>query len=332
MSEAVLVTGGAGYIGSHACKALAAAGYLPVVLDNLSRGHRAAVRWGPLKVADLSDAAAVRALVRRHRIRAVLHFAAFTYVGESIDNPRLYFDNNVVASQAFIGALLDEGVRDIVFSSTAAVYGMPRHVPIPEDHPHAPINPYGASKASIETMLRWYGEAYGVNWVALRYFNAAGADADGLIGEVHEPETHLIPLAIQANLGLRGPLSVFGTDYDTPDGTAIRDYIHVADLADAHVRALRYLAGGGASGAFNVGTGDGYSVREVLKAVEAEAGTPVPARDAPRRLGDPARLVARADRIRDAFQWRPHASDLASIVRSAYAWHRRPAFTAEQPA
>jgi UDP-glucose-4-epimerase GalE len=320
-ARSVLVTGGAGYIGSHTCKALAAAGYLPVTLDNLVYGHRWAVRWGPFEQADLADREAVERILRRHDIGAVVHFAAYAYVGESMADPGRYFRNNVVSSLNLLEAMRAAGVGRIVFSSTCATYGVPDAVPIGEDHPQRPVNPYGESKLFVERALHWHGVAHGLRWMALRYFNAAGADPDGEIGEDHEPETHLIPLAIDSALGRRGALQVMGTDYPTPDGTAIRDYIHVADLADAHVRALRHLEGDGASGALNLGTGQGHSVREVVAMVERVSGRAVDARNAPRRAGDPPTLVAAPGRARELLSWNPRWSSLESIVRSAYRWH-----------
>jgi len=279
-SRNVLVTGGAGYIGSHTCKALAAAGYSPVTLDNLAYGHRWAVRWGPFEQADLDDRQAVERVLREHRIGAVIHFAAYAYVGESMTDPGKYFRNNVVNTLNLLEAMRAAGVGRIVFSSTCATYGVPKGVPIAEDHPQLPVNPYGESKLFVERALHWNGVAHGLRWMALRYFNAAGADPDGEIGEDHDPETHLIPLAIEAALGRRPDLQVMGTDYPTADGTAIRDYVHVTDLADAHLRALHHLEGDGPSGALNLGTGRGHSVREVVAMVERVTGRKVGARDA----------------------------------------------------
>src|SRR3954469_25737092 len=244
MSKSILVTGGAGYVGSHACKALAAAGYRPVVYDNLSRGHAEAVRWGPLVRGDLHDRARLVEAMRAHRVTAVMHFAAFAYVGESVGCPELYYRNNVVGTLSLLDAMREVGVATIVFLSTCAVYGVPETVPIRETTAKAPLNPYGDTKLAIERVLHWYGAAHGLRYAALRYFNAAGTDPDGEIGENHEPETHLIPLILRAALGRGDPLRIFGTDYPTRDGTAVRDYIHVADLADAHVRALARLAAG----------------------------------------------------------------------------------------
>ncbi|HEX2255998.1 MAG TPA: UDP-glucose 4-epimerase GalE [Afifellaceae bacterium] len=320
MGKRILVTGGAGYVGSHACKALAAAGYEPVVYDNLSQGHRWAVKWGPLVVGDIADGALLRRTLRRFDIGAVMHFAAHAYVGESMAAPRKYFANNVAGTLSLLDAMLDCGVSRLVFSSSCATYGLPRELPIAEDHPQQPVSPYGASKLMVENMLGWYGQAYGLAHVSLRYFNAAGTDEAGEIGEAHHPETHLIPLAIAAAQGRIARLTVFGTDYDTPDGTAIRDYVHVADLADAHVKALDGLLGGMASCAFNLGTGRGHSIREVVSAVEAVAGRRIPTEDCDRRPGDPPALVASAERAASALGWRPRRSDLTTIVETAWRW------------
>ena len=317
----VLITGGAGYIGSHTAKTLAAAGVEPVVLDNLGTGHRRAVRWGPLDEGDLADAALVRAVLRDHRVEAVVHFAASAYVGESMRDPRRYFRNNVANTLTLLDAMLDAGVGAIVFSSSCTTYGVPEALPIAEDHPQCPVNPYGESKLFGERILRRYGEAYGLRWAALRYFNAAGADPDGEIGEDHDPETHLIPLVIAAALGRRSHLDVYGTDYPTPDGTAIRDYVHVTDLADAHARALRHLLAGGRGFALNLGTGRGHSVREVVAAVERAGGRPVPIREVERRPGDPAALVADARQVIQVLGWEPRYPSLASIVETAWRWH-----------
>ncbi|HVH74683.1 MAG TPA: UDP-glucose 4-epimerase GalE [Stellaceae bacterium] len=323
MSRTILVTGGAGYIGSHACKALARAGYRPVVYDNLSRGHREAVRWGPFIEGDLADRDRLIAALRRERVDAVMHFAAYAYVGESVRDPSLYYQNNLGGSLALLDSMRAAEVGQIVFSSTCATYGNPETVPIGEDARQLPINPYGETKLAIERALRWYGEAYGLRSVALRYFNAAGADPDGEVGEAHDPETHLIPLAVETALGRRDCLEVYGTDYPTPDGTAVRDYIHVQDLAEAHVRALAHLDAGNASLVLNLGTGRGYSVREVIAATEAQAGRPVTRRETPRRPGDPPVLVADPTRAQTILGWRAQISDLATIIRTALAWHER---------
>ena len=323
MSQSILVTGGAGYVGSHACKALTSAGHRPVVYDNLGRGHREAVRWGPLVEGELHDGARLVAALREHRVDAVMHFAAFAYVGESVGEPAMYYRNNVAGTLSLLAAMRECGIGRIVFSSTCAVYGTPPRVPIGEDTPLAPVNPYGETKLAIERALHWYGGAYALRSVALRYFNAAGADPDGEIGEDHDPETHLLPLVIRAALGQAGPVGIFGTDYPTADGSAVRDYIHVTDLADAHLRALDYLAGGGDSAIFNLGTGRGHSVREIVAAVERIGGRPVPCREAPRRAGDPPALVADPGHAMAALGWTARHSDLDTIVRTALAWHRR---------
>lgn len=318
----VLVTGGAGYIGSHVCKALFAAGHAPIVFDNFSTGHRWAVKWGPLVEGDLCSPQAIAAAIRDFDIEAVIHLAASSAVGESVAHPRKYFENNVRNTINLLGVMLDAGVNYLVFSSTAAVYGVPERVPISEEHVVAPVNPYGTTKAAIERMLSEYSTAYGQRYVALRYFNASGADIMGEIGESHRPETHLVPIAIEAALGLRPELVLFGTDYPTADGTAVRDYVHVMDLAVAHVQALDYLVSGGTSTHLNLGTGRGYSVREVIEAVERATGFPVPVVEAPRRKGDPPVLVADSRRASVTLDWAPEYSDLDRIVRSAWEWHR----------
>jgi UDP-glucose-4-epimerase GalE len=323
MAMHVLVTGGAGYIGSHAAKALAKAGYVPVTYDNLVYGHREAVRWGPFVEADLADKPRLLETMRRYEIGAVMHFAAFAYVGESMTKPQLYFHNNVGNTLTLLDAMLEAEVRRIVFSSTCATYGIPEKVPMDEATPQRPINPYGETKLMMERALYWYGAAYGIRSVALRYFNAAGADPDGETGEAHDPETHLIPLILDAALGRRPDVQVFGTDYETRDGTAIRDYIHVTDLADAHVKAVQYLERGGETTAINLGTGEGHTVKEVIDAVERVTGRKVPRREVERRAGDPPSLVADAARAGAVLSWRPRMSDLASIVGTAWNWHRR---------
>ena len=316
----VLVTGGAGYIGSHTAKALAQAGFEPIVFDNLCYGHRAAVRWGPLIEADLSDPAAIKQALIEYRPEAVMHFAAYAYVGESVRDPRKYFHNNAINSLNLFSAMLDQGVRNIIFSSTCATYGDPQDLPLAEDHPQRPVNPYGESKLFVERVLRWYGQAYDMRWVALRYFNAAGADPDGELGEDHDPEPHLIPLILRAASGRGDPLEIFGTDYPTPDGKAVRDYIHVTDLGDAHVRALRYLLQGGESAPFNLGVGAGYSVRQVIRTAEQVSGRSVPYKEAPRRAGDPPILVADASRAQKALGWTPRHSSLETILETAWRW------------
>jgi len=321
MASRILVTGGAGYIGSHTCKALAAAGYAPIVLDDLSTGRRWAVKWGPLITADIADRARVSNTLRGLAIEAVVHFAAHAYVGESVEHPRKYFDNNVSKTLALLDALLDAAINKFVFSSTSATYGIPQHLPITEDHPQAPINPYGATKLFVEQILRWYERAYRMRHVSLRYFNAAGADPDGELGEDHTPETHLIPLVIAAAQGVNAAVEIFGTDYDTDDGTAVRDYVHVCDLAAAHVRAVKHLLVGAPSVSVNLGTGRGYSIRDVITAVEAVGGSPVPVIHCARRAGDPAALVADPRRAQATLHWVPQMSDLHTIVRTAWDWH-----------
>ena len=321
MSDGILVTGGAGYIGSHAAKALQQAGYRVVVFDNLSAGHREAVRFGDFVKGDITDAGAVRDAIRRHQIRAVMHFAAFLDVAESVHNPTAYYRNNVIGALGVLEAMVAEQVGVLVFSSTCATYGEPIETPITETHPQRPINTYGETKLAIERALVHFERAYGIRWIALRYFNAAGADPDSEVGEDHSPEIHLIPRAIAAATG--GPdLKVFGDDYPTPDGTCLRDYIHVADLAAAHVRALAALDGGAASGAYNLGTGTPRSVREVIDAVGRATGRRVPWTVAPRRPGDPAVLYAAADKARRELGWTAQFPDLETIVSTAWKWHR----------
>jgi UDP-arabinose 4-epimerase len=291
----------------------------------LSSGHRWALRWGVFEEGDLADPASIAAVFRRHEIRAVIQFAALIQVGESVRNPLKYFRGNVVNTLNLLDAMVDAGVREIVFSSTAAVYGDPIQVPIPEDHPLAPVSPYGDSKLMVERILRRYDEAYGLRSATLRYFNAAGADPGGELGEAHPEESHLIPLAIRAALGRRDPLEVFGTDYPTPDGTAVRDYVHVADLAQAHTLALGHLAAGQGSFTANVGTGQGHSVAEVIAAVEQVAGLPVPHRAVARRPGDAPVLLADPTRIRALLGWQPRHPDLKTMVAHSWAWENRQA-------
>lgn len=323
MTKTVLVTGGAGYVGAHACKALAAAGYQPVVYDNLVHGHELAVRWGPLERGELSDRARLDEVFDRHCPEAVMHFAAFTAVGESVSDPGKYYRNNVAGSLALIEATAAHGVDRLVFSSTAAIYGLPDRIPITEDAPNNPINPYGRSKLMIEQILFDFEAAHGLKSAIMRYFNAAGASPDGEIGECHDPETHLIPLALDAVAGKGPELTVFGTDYPTPDGTCVRDYIHVSDLADAHVQALDRLAASGTTRAYNLGTGSGVSVREILNAVEKVTGKAVPHRLGPRRPGDPPVLVSDPSRARAELGWEAGKSDIETIIATAWAWHKR---------
>jgi UDP-glucose-4-epimerase GalE len=321
MSQSVFVTGGAGYIGSHACKTLARAGYRPVVFDNLSRGHRAAVRWGPLVEGDLADRERLVTALKTHRVSAVMHFAAYAYVGESVGDPALYYWNNLAGTLSLLEGMREAQVDKIVFSSTCATYGLPDRIPIRETAQQIPVNPYGETKLAIERALRWYGEAYGLRSVSLRYFNAAGADHEGEIGEFHEPETHLVPLVLQTALGQRSHIDVYGTDYPTADGTAIRDYIHVEDLAEAHLRALEHLCAGHESTALNLGTGSGHSVREVIAVAQAVSGRAISWRDVERRPGDPPVLVADPSLAAEKLGWRAQCSDLPTIIRTAFAWH-----------
>lgn len=317
----ILVTGGAGYIGSHTAKFLAQSGIEPVVLDNLSAGHRWAVRWGPFVQGELGDINLLREVLKAYQIQAVIHFAAHAYVGESMCHPRKYFRNNVVNALDLLDVMVEAKVQHIVFSSTCATYGVPQEIPIREQHAQRPVNPYGEAKLFVERVLNWYGHCYGLRWTALRYFNAAGSDPGGQLGEQHDPEPHLIPRLIQAATGEIPFVEIFGTDYPTPDGTAIRDYIHVTDLAEAHYLALTSILGGGNCAAFNLGTGTGYSVREVIAAVERKAGCPVPVREAPRRPGDPPCLVADATSAKQLLHWQPSHSSLEEIVETAWQWH-----------
>jgi len=318
----VLVTGGAGYIGSHTCKALSEAGHEPIAYDNLSSGHDWAVRWGPLEVGDILDPARLAEVFARHRPEAVMHFAALAYVGVSVRDPSSYHRTNVVGTLNVLDAARAAGVARIVFSSSCAIYGIPERVPIAIDTSQCPVNPYGWTKLAGERMLAEHCRAYGLAAVALRYFNAAGADPAASIGEDHEPETHLIPLALDVAAGRRPQLDVYGQDYPTPDGTCIRDYVHVCDLADAHVRALEACEPG-AMRAANLGVGRGYSVHEVVDAVRRVTGCEVPARIAPRRPGDPPALVADASPASTLSGWSARWTDLDAIIETAWRWHRR---------
>jgi UDP-glucose-4-epimerase GalE len=315
------VTGGAWYIGSNACKALHRAGFHVVVFDNLIAGHRAAVRYGELVEGDVTDPASVSDALRRHRIAAVMHFAAFLDVGESVSNPAKYYRNNVIGTLTLLEAMAAASIQRFVFSSTCATYGEPVETPIAESHPQRPINSYGESKLAIERALPHFERAGGLRWTALRYFNAAGADPDGELGEDHSPEIHLIPRAIEAATGGR-PLQVFGNDYPTPDGTCLRDYMHVSDLADAHVKALQALDETGRSTAYNLGTGRPHSVLDVIHAVEHVAGSRAEWTIAPRRPGDPAVLFAAAQKAQAELHWKPQFVALDRIVGTAWEWHR----------
>jgi UDP-glucose 4-epimerase len=315
----VLVTGGAGYIGSHMVRTLRRARHDVVVVDDLSSGHRETVPDDvPFVRADVSDRARVTDALRTHRIEAILHFASRIQVGESVVDPRLYYVGNLGASIALLESALDAGVKEFVLSSTAAVYGDPIRIPIDEDHPTAPVNPYGETKLAAERMLATYARAYGLRYAALRYFNAAGADVDAGLRERHSPETHLIPIVLEAALGRRDQVTVFGTDYDTMDGTCVRDYIHVLDLCDAHLAALDHLTRGGESGAFNLGTGGGHSVKEIIDVAARVSGRQVPVVYGPRRAGDPPVLVASVERAARVLGWRARRTALDAIVRDAW--------------
>lgn len=319
--QTVLVAGGAGYVGSHTCLALAEAGFRPVVFDDLSNGHREHVQWGPLEVGDIRDAARLDAVFAAHRPAAVLHFAARIEVGESVKNPGVFFDNNVGGTITLIEAARRAGVNALVFSSTCATFGAPVNLPMNETHPQAPLNPYGRSKLMVEQALADYDRYVGFKSAVMRYFNAAGADPEGRIGEWHEPETHAIPLAIQVALGQRPHFTIFGDDYDTRDGTAVRDYVHVLDLADAHVSALRRLLAGGSSESFNLGTGTGTTVRELVDGVGRAVGKPLPVQMAARRQGDAPVLVGDNAKARAELGWKP-SRDLDVILSSAWRWHQ----------
>jgi UDP-glucose-4-epimerase GalE len=322
MKEPVLITGGAGYVGSHTCKSLAAMGYLPITLDNLIYGHTWAVQWGPFIKGDILDSGVLDQIFFEYRPRAVLHFAAFAYVGESVQQPAKYYQNNVAGSISLLEAMRRNGCKNIIFSSSCSTYGMPMQVPIPENHPQVPINPYGRTKLMMEQIIRDYGSAYGIRYAILRYFNAAGADPEGLIGEDHDPETHLIPLLLQTVQGQREYTEVYGTDYDTPDGTAIRDYIHVTDLGSAHVLALKYLCQSRQSLCLNLGTGRGNSVLEVIRAAERVTGKKVAFRTVGRRPGDPPELVAKADEAASLLGWKPNFGDITDSISTAWNWHQ----------
>lgn len=321
MAQTVLVTGGAGYVGSHACKALARAGYRPVVYDDLSNGHEWAVKWGPLETGSLLDGDRLADVIKRHKPAATLHFAAKAIVGESVAEPALYYRNNVGGTLCLLEAMRSHGALPIVFSSTCAVYGLATETPIRETHSQQPTSPYGASKHMVERILRDADTAYGIRSVSLRYFNAAGADREAEIGEVHDPEPHLIPRLLDVALERDSAITIYGEDYDTPDGTCIRDYIHVEDLADAHVRALGYLLDDGPTTALNLGTGEGASVREVVEAAGLATGRKIQVETGSRRPGDPDRLVADARLAQKTLGWAPSRSDMASVMADAWRWH-----------
>jgi UDP-arabinose 4-epimerase len=317
----ILVTGGAGFIGSHTCKALRHAGFDPVCYDNLTRGNPESVKWGALETGDLADGARLRSVIAKYRPRVVVHFAALAYVGESNENPAAYYRNNVGGTAELLDAMRECGVNHIVFSSSCAVYGVPQTLPITEQSPAAPINPYGATKMICERLLRECAAVTPLSFIALRYFNAAGADPDGEIGECHVPETHAIPLLLEA-AAERKAFTVFGDDFPTADGTCVRDYVHVSDLADAHVRAVRAVLEGAESGAFNLGTGRGWSLRQLVDAAGQIVNREIPMTIGPRRAGDPAMLVADANLARTRLDWRPRYPDLTTQIRHAWAWRQ----------
>ncbi|MCL6590372.1 MAG: UDP-glucose 4-epimerase GalE [Firmicutes bacterium] len=322
----VLVAGGAGYIGSQVTLELCREGHTPVIFDSLIKGHRGAAnaalgRQGRFIQGDLNDLELVKRVLIQEKIEAVIHLAAFSLVGESVLHPDKYFRNNLGNGQNLLDAMATSGVKLLVFSSTAAVYGEPRQTPIAEEHPLNPANPYGFTKMAFEGMMRAYDQAYGLRFISLRYFNAAGADPEAGMGEDHRPESHLIPIVLQTALGLRPHLELYGADYPTPDGTCIRDYIHILDLAQAHLLALKALAAGGASQIYNLGNGQGYSNRQVIAAAEAVTGRKIPVKESPRRPGDPAILVASSERIKTELGWKPKYPQLESIIESAWRWH-----------
>jgi len=320
MNKTILVTGGAGYVGSHACKALAQAGYVPVAYDNLVHGHEWAVKWGPLERGDILDPARLASVLEQYRPSAALHFAGYAYVGESVTDPGKYYRNNVNGSLVLLDALLKAGIDKVVFSSSCATYGVPECVPIREDHPQHPVSPYGYGKLVVERVLRDYERAFKLRSVSLRYFNAAGADPMGEIGEDHDPETHLIPLVLQAAVGRRPCIVINGTDYPTADGTCVRDYIHVTDLAVAHVLALHHLENGRGSDCMNLGTGTGASVQTVIDVARRVTGKPIAAEVGPRCAGDPPALVAEAARARELLNWTPQYAELETQIQHAWAW------------
>jgi UDP-glucose 4-epimerase len=319
----ILVVGGAGYIGSHINKELNKQGYKTVVFDNLVKGHKEAVKYGELFVGDLSDKDQIREVFKKYPIDAVMHFAAFIEVGESVKDPQKYYLNNVKNTLNLLEVMIENNVKKIIFSSTAATFGDPQYTPIDEAHPQSPINPYGQAKLMVEKILKDYDSAYDLKYVALRYFNACGADMDTELGESHNPESHLIPLILDAAIGKREDIKVFGTDYPTPDGTCVRDYVHVADLASAHILALKHLLDGGESDCFNLGNGVGFSVKEVIEAVKEVTHKDFKVTEVERRPGDPAVLVASSEKIKKQLGWNPEYTDIKNIVASAWNWHQK---------
>ena len=318
----ILVIGGAGYIGSHMCKRLAQSGYQPIVLDSLVTGHREAVKWGTFVNGSLDDSVMLKQILEQHSIAAVMHFAAFCYVGESVNNPAVYYQNNVVATISLLQSMIETNVKIFIFSSSSATYGEPIEIPISEKHPQNPINPYGRTKLMVEQIINDFSDAYGLSSVALRYFNAAGADPDGELGEDHRPETHLIPLVLQAALGRKQDIKVFGNDYATKDGTCIRDYIHINDLASAHLLALERLLNGHSGENYNLGNGDGYSVLEVIETAQKVTGKLIPFEISDRRSGDPAVLIGSSRKAMYELGWKPKYAELDVIIEHAWNWHR----------
>ena len=318
----ILVVGGAGYIGSYMCKYLAKKGYNPIVLDNLVCGHRQAVRWGLFIEGSMSDSKLLRSIFTEHRVEAVMHFAAFCYVGESVLEPGKYYRNNVANTLNLLEVMIENNVQHFIFSSSCATYGEPIEIPITEQHPQNPINPYGRSKLMVEQILKDFSNAYGLQHVSLRYFNAAGADPDGEVGEDHKPETHLIPLVLQTALGQRERVDIFGDDYPTKDGTCIRDYIHIADLAQAHLLALGRLMDGMSGGEYNLGNGDGFSVKKVIDVASNVTGRTIPSRIIKRRAGDPAVLIGSSEKAVKELGWKPQFVDLSTIIETAWKWHK----------
>ena len=323
MNKVILVTGGAGYIGSHAVKELRTQGLVSLVYDNLSTGHQWAVKKDELIERDLADREYVRSVLEKEKPIAVMHFAASSLVSESVERPEFYFRNNVINTLNLLEAMLASGVKYFIFSSSAAVYGNPHHIPIPEDHPLEPVNPYGEGKVFVEKALSWYGKIHGLKYVSLRYFNAAGADPEGELGETHDPETHLIPRILEVALDKRPSIEIYGIDYDTVDGTCIRDYIHVSDLAQAHILALEALLNGHSSRIYNLGNERGFSVRDVIEAAREVTGHPIPIKESPRRPGDPPVLVASSDRIKKELAWKPRYDDLKTVIETAWKWMQR---------
>jgi UDP-glucose-4-epimerase GalE len=318
----ILVTGGAGYIGSHACKFMAERGFQPIVIDNLINGHREAVKWGPLYEGDICDRRLLSHIFSKYQISCVMHFSAFCYVGESVSNPAKYYSNNVLKTIFLLEMMIKNSISRFIFSSSCTTYGKPSEVPIKENHPQKPINPYGWSKFMVECILENFRTAYDFEYISLRYFNAAGADPDGLLGEDHRPETHLIPLVLQTALCKHNTVKIFGTDYPTSDGTCIRDYIHVNDLAQAHILALERLINNLGGGTFNLGNGNGYSVREVIDTAARITGRKIPLQLTERRIGDPAILIGSSDKAVRELAWNPRYNDLDTIIETAWNWHK----------